>query len=158
MQPLCAIIKSESEPYLSAYLQLDLAAEIYHLREPQKIPLVMSQDETRRLLAAASSLKVRVLLSLGYGCGLRAGDVLSGAASRRALPDICRAPATMCLEIAHATLIANSLLCNRPRRTFQWTDMTLSIVSQAAPCWDWLWRVPLLAPSCRSKILAFHML
>ena len=26
----------------------DLAAEIYHLREPQKIPLVMSQDETRR--------------------------------------------------------------------------------------------------------------
>jgi hypothetical protein len=24
----------------------DLAAEIYHIREPQKIPLVMSQDET----------------------------------------------------------------------------------------------------------------
>ena len=54
----------------------DLAAEIYHLREPQKIPLVMSQDETRRLLAVASSLKVRVLLSLGYGCGLRAGEVV----------------------------------------------------------------------------------
>src|SRR6202521_658749 len=54
--------------------RLDLAAEIYHLREPQKIPLVMSQDETRRLLAVASSLKVRVLLSLGYGCGLRAGE------------------------------------------------------------------------------------
>src|SRR2546422_3047761 len=44
--------------------RLDLAAEIYHLREPQKIPLVMSQDETRRLL------------SLGYGCGLRAGEVV----------------------------------------------------------------------------------
>ena len=29
----------------------------------------MSQDETRRLLAVAGSLKVRVLLSLGYGCG-----------------------------------------------------------------------------------------
>jgi hypothetical protein len=28
-------------------LAADLAAEIYHLREPQKIPLVMSQDETR---------------------------------------------------------------------------------------------------------------
>src|ERR1700694_5926558 len=54
----------------------DLAAEIYHLREPQKIPLVMSQDETRRLLAVASSLKERVLLSLGYGCGLRAGEVV----------------------------------------------------------------------------------
>jgi integrase/recombinase XerD len=54
----------------------DLAAEIYHIREPQKIPLVMSQDETRRLLAVASSLKVRVLLGLGYGCGLRAGEVV----------------------------------------------------------------------------------
>jgi integrase/recombinase XerD len=54
----------------------DLAAEIYHIREPQKIPLVMSPDETRRLLAVASSLKARVLLSLGYGCGLRAGEVV----------------------------------------------------------------------------------
>ena len=56
--------------------RLDLAAEIYHIREPQKIPLVMSRDETRRLLAVASSLKVRMLLSLGYGCGLRAGEVV----------------------------------------------------------------------------------
>ena len=47
--------------------RLDLAAEIYHIREPQKIPLVMSQDETRRLLAVATSLKARVLLSLAYG-------------------------------------------------------------------------------------------
>jgi site-specific recombinase XerD len=56
--------------------RLDLAGEIYHIREPQKIPLVMSPDETRRLLAVASSFKVRVLLSLGYGCGLRAGEVV----------------------------------------------------------------------------------
>jgi integrase/recombinase XerD len=56
--------------------RLDLAAEIYHVREPQKIPLVVSPDEMRRLLAVAASLKVRVLLSLGYGCGLRAGEVV----------------------------------------------------------------------------------
>src|SRR5437868_9511623 len=56
--------------------RLDLAAEIYHIREPQKIPLVMSPDVTRRLLAVDSSLKVRVLLSLGYGCGLRDGEVV----------------------------------------------------------------------------------
>jgi site-specific recombinase XerD len=56
--------------------RLDLSGEIYHIREPQKIPLVMSPDETRRLLAVASSFKVRVLLSLGYGCGLRAGEVV----------------------------------------------------------------------------------
>src|SRR5215216_3627289 len=35
--------------------RLDLAAEIYHLREPQKIPQVMSPDETRRLLAVAAN-------------------------------------------------------------------------------------------------------
>ena len=34
--------------------RLDLASEVYHIREPQKIPLVMSPDETRRLLAVAS--------------------------------------------------------------------------------------------------------
>src|ERR1700684_2274942 len=44
----------------------DLPAEIYHPREPQKIAQVMSPDETRRLLAVASSLKVRVALSLSY--------------------------------------------------------------------------------------------
>ena len=56
--------------------RLDLVAEIYHLREPQKIPLVMSPDETKRLLAVASSLKARILLGLGYGCELRAGEMV----------------------------------------------------------------------------------
>src|SRR5467141_4652287 len=56
--------------------RLDLAAEIYHIREPQKIPLVMSPDETRRLLAVADNRKLRTLLGLGYGCGLRAGEVV----------------------------------------------------------------------------------
>ena len=56
--------------------RLDLANEIFHIREPQKIPLVMSPDEAKRLLAMAKNLKVRVLLSLAYGCGLRAGEVV----------------------------------------------------------------------------------
>src|SRR4030081_3955340 len=43
--------------------RLDLAAEIYHIREPQKIPLVMSPDEAKRLLAMAGNLKVHVLLA-----------------------------------------------------------------------------------------------
>ena len=63
-------------PFRVTLRRHDLAAEIYHLREPQKIPLVMSPDETKRLLAVANSLKVRVLLSLGYGCGLRASEVV----------------------------------------------------------------------------------
>ena len=56
--------------------RLDLAEEIYHIKEPQKIPVVMSPDEARRLLAVARSLKVRVVLALGYGCGLRASEVV----------------------------------------------------------------------------------
>src|SRR5437763_11219460 len=56
--------------------RLDLAEESYHIREPEKLPLVMSVDEMKRLLAIASSLKTRVLLSLGYGCGLRASEIV----------------------------------------------------------------------------------
>ena len=53
----------------------DLAAEIYHLREPKRVPLILSQDEARHLLASATSLKARTMLTLAYGCGLRAGEV-----------------------------------------------------------------------------------
>src|SRR6266566_6223663 len=56
--------------------RLDLAAEIYHIREPQKIPLVMSPDEIKRLLAVAHNPKVRVLFGLGYGGGLRASELV----------------------------------------------------------------------------------
>ena len=56
--------------------RLDLVAEIYHLKEPQRLPLVMSPDEAKRLLAMAGTSKVRVMLALGYGCGLRAGEVV----------------------------------------------------------------------------------
>lgn len=54
----------------------DLAAEIYHIKEPQKVPLILNQDETKRLLAMADTLRNRLLLSLGYGAGLRAGEVV----------------------------------------------------------------------------------
>jgi integrase/recombinase XerD len=54
----------------------DLSEEVYHIREPEKLALVMSADEIKRLLAMAKSLKTRVLLSLGYGCGLRAGEIV----------------------------------------------------------------------------------
>jgi site-specific recombinase XerD len=56
--------------------RLDLAAEIFHLRQPQTIPLLISADEAKRLLAVTDSFKARVLLSLSYGCGLRAGEVV----------------------------------------------------------------------------------
>ena len=57
--------------------RLDLAAEIYHLREPQRLPKVMSRKEAHRLLTMSPNLKSRVLLSLAYGCGMRASEVVS---------------------------------------------------------------------------------
>ena len=56
--------------------RLEMADEIYHIREPRKIPLMMSADEMERLLAVASSLKARIGLSLAYGCGLRVCEVM----------------------------------------------------------------------------------
>jgi len=90
--------------------RLDLAAAIYHIREPQKIPLVMSPDETRRLLAVATSLKARVLLSLSYGCGLRGGEVI-----RLKVKHIDPAQKIIRIESPRAARIA--MLCCRRRRS-----------------------------------------
>jgi len=53
----------------------DLAAEIWHMKEPQKLPPVLSPEEIRRVLTLATSLKARAMLSVAYGCGLRASEV-----------------------------------------------------------------------------------
>ena len=53
----------------------DLAAEIWHMKEPQKLPPVLSPEEIERVLTMATSLKARAMLSLAYGCGLRASEV-----------------------------------------------------------------------------------
>src|SRR5271156_1691661 len=57
--------------------RLDLVSEVFHMKEPSRVPLILSQDETKRLLAMAGCLRDRLLLSLGYGAGLRAGEVPS---------------------------------------------------------------------------------
>jgi site-specific recombinase XerD len=54
----------------------DLAAEVWHLKEPQKLPPVLSPEEVKRILTMAMSLKARAMLTLAYGCGLRAGEVV----------------------------------------------------------------------------------
>ena len=54
----------------------DLAAEVWHMREPLRLPPVLVSDEVKRVLACAQSLKARVMLMLAYGCGLRAGEVV----------------------------------------------------------------------------------
>ncbi|AGI65855.1 putative IS91-family integrase/recombinase [Octadecabacter antarcticus 307] len=54
----------------------DLVAEIFHLKEPVKVALVLSKKEIMRILAMAPSQKAKVMLSLAYGCGMRAGEVV----------------------------------------------------------------------------------
>ena len=115
--------------------RLDLAAEISnHLREPQKVPLVMSPDETKRLLAVASNLKARVLLSLSYGCGLRAGEVvrLKGQAISTARRRSFASSSPRAARIAMSCCHRRRLLCcgNGVRRgpsrydtgTLRWTN------------------------------------
>jgi site-specific recombinase XerD len=46
-------------------------------REPQRLPVVLTAGEVARLLTAAPSLKWRAALSVAYGAGLRASEVVS---------------------------------------------------------------------------------
>src|ERR1019366_3493644 len=45
-------------------------------REPQRLPVVMTPQEVARLLEAAPGLKWRTALSVAYGSGLRAAEVV----------------------------------------------------------------------------------
>ncbi len=47
------------------------------VREPRRLPVVLSPQEVRQLLDAAPGLKYRAALSLAYGAGLRASEVVS---------------------------------------------------------------------------------
>jgi site-specific recombinase XerD len=47
------------------------------VRLPQRLPVILSPEEVARLLDNAPGLKARAALSLGYGAGLRASEVVS---------------------------------------------------------------------------------
>ena len=54
----------------------DFVPHVPFARRPQKLPVILSPDEVRRLLAAAALPRHRLMLRLAYGCGLRLGEVL----------------------------------------------------------------------------------
>src|SRR5918995_1874654 len=47
------------------------------VREPRKLPIVLGPEEVARFLEAAPGLKYRAALSVAYGAGLRANEVVS---------------------------------------------------------------------------------
>jgi len=55
----------------------DIIEHTTFIREPRKLPVVLSPGEIARLLNAAPGLKYKAALSVAYGAGLRAAEVTS---------------------------------------------------------------------------------
>jgi site-specific recombinase XerD len=55
----------------------DIVEHTTFIHEPRKLPVVLSSAEVARLLDAAPGLKYKAALSVAYGAGLRAGEVVS---------------------------------------------------------------------------------
>ena len=54
----------------------ELMARMHPVPVPRKLPQVLSRDEAARLIASACSPKYRAALSVAYGAGLRASEVI----------------------------------------------------------------------------------
>ena len=54
----------------------DLISKMRPVRVPHKLPVVLSREEAARLIAAAGNLKHQTALSVAYGAGLRASEVV----------------------------------------------------------------------------------
>jgi integrase/recombinase XerD len=55
--------------------QPELMRHMHPVREPRKIPIVLSQEEVARLIGCAGNLKNQTALSVAYGAGLRVSEV-----------------------------------------------------------------------------------
>ena len=55
----------------------ELMAKMQPVRVAQKLPVVLSRDEVARLIAATGNLKHQTALSVAYGTGLRASEVVA---------------------------------------------------------------------------------
>jgi integrase/recombinase XerD len=55
----------------------DLVERATFVREPRRLPVVLSPEEVARLLDAAPGLKHKAALSVAYGAGLRASEVVA---------------------------------------------------------------------------------
>jgi site-specific recombinase XerD len=57
--------------------QAELMTRMSPVRVPRTLPVVLSREEVARLIAAAENLKHQTALSVAYGAGLRASEVVA---------------------------------------------------------------------------------
>ena len=55
----------------------DVVEDVVFIREPRRLPVVLSPEAVARLIAAAPGLKYQAALSIAYGAGLRVSEVIS---------------------------------------------------------------------------------
>ncbi len=55
----------------------DLADAVVSVREPRRLPVVLSPEEVARLLTSTTNIKHKAALSLTYATGLRRSEVVS---------------------------------------------------------------------------------
>jgi len=55
----------------------DLLKKITYVSQPRKLPIILSREEVSKLLQATGNLKHQAALSVAYGAGLRASEVVS---------------------------------------------------------------------------------
>ena len=67
----------------------DLARHLTVVREPRRIPVVLSPEEVARLLEAAPGPKSKAARSAAYGVGLRVAEVLAPKVSDIAARACC---------------------------------------------------------------------
>jgi site-specific recombinase XerD len=63
--------------YCKTLKRPDIIDKLSTVPTPRKIPQVLSLEEVKRLIEAAHNLKYRTALSVAYGAGLRASEVVS---------------------------------------------------------------------------------
>lgn len=51
-------------------------AKVSHVHQPETLPAILSPEEVTRVLEAAANLKYKAALSVAYGAGLRASEVV----------------------------------------------------------------------------------
>jgi len=57
--------------------RLELMARMQPVHVPRTLPVILSREEAGRLIAAAKNLKHQTVLSVAYGTGLRASEVVA---------------------------------------------------------------------------------